>query len=134
MARAISKRNARVGIRPAPRVSAASPALCCRCECFHLSVRERQADEFYGLLSTYPNLDGISPGLTIADLAARIRVAHRLRTPGAFQAATAIESGATAMITKIPPSLASQSSKTLLVEDLICYLQRRRHPSRQNFR
>ncbi|OFW44686.1 MAG: hypothetical protein A3J28_16605 [Acidobacteria bacterium RIFCSPLOWO2_12_FULL_60_22] len=34
---------------------------------------EQRVDEFYGLLSTYPNLDWIAPNLEIADLAARIR-------------------------------------------------------------
>ena len=39
------------------------------------------------------------PDLAIADLAARIRALHRLRTPDALQAATAIHVGATAMLT-----------------------------------
>ncbi|MGH9377006.1 MAG: hypothetical protein ACRD1J_12705 [Terriglobia bacterium] len=29
---------------------------------------EHQVDEFYGLLSTYPNLDWIAPNLTISDM------------------------------------------------------------------
>lgn len=60
---------------------------------------EERADEFYGLLSTYPNLEWIAPNLEIADLAARFRGLHRLRTPDALQAATAAHAGATAMIT-----------------------------------
>ena len=52
-----------------------------------------------GLLSTYPNLDWIPPGLEIADLAARIRALHGLKTPDALQAATAIEAQATALVT-----------------------------------
>ena len=55
----------------------------------------RQVDQFYALLSTYPNLDWIEPSLAIADLAARCRAEYRLRTPDALQAATAIESKAT---------------------------------------
>lgn len=50
---------------------------------------EQRVDEFYALLSTYPNLDWIAPNLEIADVAARIRAVHRLRTPDALQAATA---------------------------------------------
>jgi predicted nucleic acid-binding protein len=60
---------------------------------------EQMVDEFYSLLTTYPNLDWIAPGLEIADIAARIRAAHRLRTPDALQAATAIYAHATGLIT-----------------------------------
>jgi predicted nucleic acid-binding protein len=60
---------------------------------------EQHVDEFYGLLSTYPNLDWIAPNLGIADLAARLRALHRLRTPDALQAATAAHARVTAMIT-----------------------------------
>ena len=38
---------------------------------------QRRVDEFYGLLSTYPNLEWIAPSLEIADLAARLRALHR---------------------------------------------------------
>ncbi|HEY1205725.1 MAG: PIN domain-containing protein [Bryobacteraceae bacterium] len=60
---------------------------------------EQRVDEFYGLLSTFPNLDWIAPNLEIADLAARLRAVHRLRTPDALQAATAAYAGVTALIT-----------------------------------
>ena len=60
---------------------------------------EQLANDFYGLLSTHPNLDWIAPDLEIADLAARIRALHRLRTPDALQAATAIHMHATCLIT-----------------------------------
>jgi predicted nucleic acid-binding protein len=60
---------------------------------------DRQVDEFYSLLSTYPNLVWIPPSLAIADTAARIRAAHRLRTPDALQAATAIQTQATGLVT-----------------------------------
>ena len=60
---------------------------------------EQRVNEFYALLATYPNLDWISPGLDIASTAARIRAAHRLRTPDALQAATAIHARATALVT-----------------------------------
>ncbi len=60
---------------------------------------ESRVDEFYGLLSTYPNLDWIAPDLEVADLAARLRDQHRLRTPDALQAATAAHAGASALIT-----------------------------------
>jgi predicted nucleic acid-binding protein len=60
---------------------------------------EQRVDEFYALLSTYPNLDWVAPNLEIADLAARLRALYRLRTPDALQAATAVHAGATALIT-----------------------------------
>jgi predicted nucleic acid-binding protein len=63
---------------------------------------EDQADEFYALLSTYPHLEWIAPDLEIADLAARLRGLHGLRTPDALQAATAVKAGATAMIINDP--------------------------------
>ena len=59
---------------------------------------DRRVDELYGLLSTYPNLSWIAPNLEIADLAARFRALHRLRTPDALQAATAAHARATGLI------------------------------------
>ena len=46
---------------------------------------QQQADEFYVLLSTYPNLEWIAPNLEIADRAAKLRALHGLRTPDALQ-------------------------------------------------
>jgi predicted nucleic acid-binding protein len=40
----------------------------------------------------------IAPNLEIADLAARLRAAYRLRTPDALQAAAAAHASATALI------------------------------------
>jgi predicted nucleic acid-binding protein len=63
---------------------------------------EHRVDTFYGLLSTYPNLQWIAPDLEMADLAAKLRAVHRLRTPDALQAATAIRAQATGLITNDP--------------------------------
>ena len=60
---------------------------------------EQRVDVFYSLLTTYPNLVWIAPNLEIADVAARLRALHRLRTPDALHAATAEHSGATGLIT-----------------------------------
>jgi predicted nucleic acid-binding protein len=60
---------------------------------------EQRVDEFYALLSTYPNLAWIAPNLEIADVAARLRALHRMRTPDALQAATAVHAGVTGLIT-----------------------------------
>lgn len=63
---------------------------------------ERLVDDFYGLFSTYPNLEWISIDLQVADVAARLRAAYGLRTPDALQAAIAIQTEATALITNDP--------------------------------
>jgi predicted nucleic acid-binding protein len=60
---------------------------------------EQRADEFYWLLSSYPNLEWVPPDLEIAAPAARLRAQQQLRTPDALQAATAAHAGATAFLT-----------------------------------
>lgn len=60
---------------------------------------EQMVNQYFGLLSVFPNLDWIAPDLQIADVAARLRAHHRLRTPDALQIATAIRSGASAFLT-----------------------------------
>ncbi len=60
---------------------------------------EELVNQFYGLLSTYPNLEWVAPTLAIADEAARLRALYRLRTPDALQAATAIRALATGLVT-----------------------------------
>ena len=57
------------------------------------------ARKCYALLSTYPNLEWMSPTLATANLTAKIRAMYFLRTPDALQAATAIEGQATAVVT-----------------------------------
>jgi predicted nucleic acid-binding protein len=80
---------------------------------------DQRANDFYGLLSTYPNLDWIAPNLEIADLAARIRALHRLRTPDAVLAATAENSRATGLITNDPVFERVRSFETLVLDQLI---------------
>jgi predicted nucleic acid-binding protein len=79
----------------------------------------RQADEFYALLTTYPNLDWIAPSLEIADIAARIRAAHRLRTPDALQAATALSTRATGLITNDAVFDRVEGFESLVLESLL---------------
>lgn len=62
---------------------------------------EKKVDAFYGLLTTYPNLQWLAPDLHTADLAAQLRASYRLQTPDALQAATALRSHA-AFITNDP--------------------------------
>jgi predicted nucleic acid-binding protein len=77
---------------------------------------EGRVDEFYGLLSTYPNLEWIAPNLEIADVTARIRAIHRLRTPDALQAATALNARATAFITNDPVFQRVEEFETALLD------------------
>jgi predicted nucleic acid-binding protein len=80
---------------------------------------EELADQFYGLLSTYPNLTWMEPSLEIADLAARLRAMHRLRTPDALLAATAAHAGATGLITNDPVFARVREFETLELDALL---------------
>jgi predicted nucleic acid-binding protein len=80
---------------------------------------EQRAGEFYALLTTYPNLDWIAPSLEVADIAARIRAAHRLRTPDALQAATAVQAQATGLVTNDPVFARVEAFETLVLDHLL---------------
>jgi predicted nucleic acid-binding protein len=83
------------------------------------ALNEQRVDEFFGLLSTYPNLEWIAPDLQIADRAAQIRARHRLRTPDALQAATAVHAGASGLITNDPVFERVDEFDTLVLEQLV---------------
>jgi predicted nucleic acid-binding protein len=68
---------------------------------------------------TYPNLQWIAPDLEIANLAARLRAKYKLETPDAIQAATAIFSGATALVTNDASFERIPAFKTLLLDYLL---------------
>jgi len=80
---------------------------------------DQRVDVFYSLLTTYPNLDWIAPNLEIADVAARLRALHRLRTPDALQAATAEHSGATGLITNDAAFERVKTFETLVLDRLL---------------
>ncbi len=80
---------------------------------------EDSAAKYYALLSTYPNLEWISPTLEIADLAAEIRALHRLRTPDSLQAATAVHRHATAFVTNDPVFRRMKNFETLILDDFV---------------
>lgn len=80
---------------------------------------QQQADEFYVLLSTYPNLEWIATNLEIADRAAQLRALHGLRTPDALHAATAIHAGATGFVTNDPVFERVKTFETLLLDKLL---------------
>ena len=56
-------------------------------------------DQFYSLLSTFPNLEWMPLTLEISDFAARFRADYGLRAPDAIQAATAVQGRATGFLT-----------------------------------
>ena len=80
---------------------------------------EQRVDEFYGLLSTYPNLRWIAPDLEAADIAARLRATYKLRTPDALQAATAIRAQATGLITNDPMFLRVVEFETAVLDQFL---------------
>jgi predicted nucleic acid-binding protein len=80
---------------------------------------EQRADDFYGLLTTYPNLAWIAPDLEMAELAARIRALHRLRTPDALQAATAVRAEASGLITNDAVFKRIEGLQTLVLDELL---------------
>lgn len=80
---------------------------------------ELRVDEFYGLISKFPNLQWLAPSLEIADLAARLRAFHRLRTPDALQAATALHAHATGLITNDTIFERVESFETLVLDQLL---------------
>ena len=80
---------------------------------------QRRVVEYYGLLSTYPNLRWIAPGLEVADIAARLRSRHNLRTPDALQAATAIYEQATGFVTNDTLFRRIDHFETLVLDQLL---------------
>jgi predicted nucleic acid-binding protein len=85
----------------------------------YVQSNDSQVDEFYSLLSSYPNLDWIAPDLSIADTAARIRASYRLRTPDALQAATAVHSQATGLVTNDFVFERIEDFETIVLEHLL---------------
>ena len=80
---------------------------------------EHGINQFYALLSTYPNLVWIAPDLEVADIAARLRATHRLRTPDALQAATAIQAHVTGLVTNDPDFGRIAGIETLVLDHLL---------------
>ena len=80
---------------------------------------EHRVDEFYGLLSNYPNLRWIAPDLEAADMAARLRATCKLRTPDALQASTAILAQATGFIKNGPIFLRVVEFETAVLDQFL---------------
>ncbi len=75
--------------------------------------------KLYALLTTYPNIEWIELNLDIADTAARLRADHRMKTPDAIQAATAICSGATGFLCNDAVFRRVNAFDTLLLDDCL---------------
>ena len=54
--------------------------------------------KFYSLLTTYPHLAWIPMTLNVADLAAKLRAEHNLKTSDSIQAASAVACGASGFV------------------------------------
>ena len=76
-------------------------------------------NNLFGLLSTYPNLEWIAPGLEVASRAAEIRAQCRLRTPDALQAATALHANATALLTNDPVFRRLTNLEVLILDEFV---------------
>jgi predicted nucleic acid-binding protein len=80
---------------------------------------EHHVDLLYAQLSTYPHLEWIVPSLEIADLAARMRALHHMRTPDALHAATALHAGAGGLLTNDPVFERLEGLETLVLDNLL---------------
>jgi predicted nucleic acid-binding protein len=78
-----------------------------------------RVNKFYALLSTYPHLEWVAPTLEIADLAARLRAEYNLKTPDALQAATALASQATGLVSNDAGLKKVASLQVVILEDLV---------------
>lgn len=80
---------------------------------------EKRINGFLTLLPAFPNLSWVAPDIEIASLAAQIRARHRLQTPDALQAATAIHGTATLLITNDPIFERLENLEVLLLDRFI---------------
>lgn len=78
-----------------------------------------RVNQFYSLLTSYPQLEWVAPDLEIADMAALLRARHRMRMPDALQAATAITQQVTGFITNDAVFKRVPSFQTLVLDDLL---------------
>lgn len=85
---------------------------------YRISDRER-VNRIYALLYSYPGLQWMEANLEIADLGARLRARHNLRTPDALQAATAIHARATGFVTNDAAFRRVSELDVLLLDDLL---------------
>ncbi|MCK6530641.1 PIN domain-containing protein [Myxococcota bacterium] len=105
------------GLVETGRCSAVTSTLS-RAECLVLPYRHGRPDlvsAYVDLFDGLPNLTVVPIDTDVADLSARLRAQHRMRTPDALQVATAISSGADAFVTNDQGFLKLQEIEVLLV-------------------
>jgi predicted nucleic acid-binding protein len=78
-----------------------------------------QAEAFYSLFTTIPNLEWVAPSLQIANSAASLRASYRLQSPDALLAATAIFCNASAFITNDPIFTRIPDFETFVLDQLL---------------
>jgi predicted nucleic acid-binding protein len=79
----------------------------------------KRVDNFYALLTIYPQLTWFPANLQVADRAALFRAEHRLKTPDALQAATAVECGANGFVTNDPVFKRVAQFETLVLDEVL---------------
>ena len=79
----------------------------------------QRVNRFYALLTTYQNLDWIPPTLEQADLGARLRADHDLKTPDAIQAATALACQATGFVSNASKLRKVAGLEVIVLDDLL---------------
>jgi predicted nucleic acid-binding protein len=82
-----------------------------------------RVNRFYALLTTYQNLDWIPPTLEQADLGARLRADHNLKTPDAIQAATALACRATGLVSNDSNLRKVAGLEVIVLDDLLASSQ-----------
>jgi len=74
---------------------------------------------YFPLRGPIPNLTWVPLTLNVADRAAKLRAEHRLKTPDAIQAASAISRGATGFICNDKIFERVVDFETLIIEDYV---------------
>lgn len=80
---------------------------------------EKRIQTYYGLFRTYPGLTWVPPNLEVADIAARLRAAHGLKTPDAIHAATAIYTGVSVLVTNDAQFKRVKELESLVLDEVL---------------
>jgi predicted nucleic acid-binding protein len=83
------------------------------------ALDSRRIIQMQSLLVGFPNLTWVPVDLEIANVAAEYRALHNLKTPDALQAATALESGATGLVTNDASFARIPEFETLMLDRLL---------------
>ena len=79
----------------------------------------RRVYRIHAVLDTYPHLEWLPPTIEIARRAAHIRADFNLRIPDAIHAATALITGATALITNDPIFRRVPGLEVVLLDEML---------------